>query len=187
MTKAGLKLRIGGDPNNPKHWENCTVGFNCKRHVHLERIKDTDFDASQFTCDEDENSSNWDSDETLTINGIITRLLNIKTNTTPIVLQFKDAFYPPESLASYRGYYEELCITPNTDVNAKEVTVTEFVKKLNNILGKELTGWKGGEFTMSPSTSVWVDNQGESNSQAAVDVQLADGVAVILTKTVNEI
>lgn len=32
-------LRIGGNPNNVKDWEECTIDSGCKRHVHLETIK----------------------------------------------------------------------------------------------------------------------------------------------------
>lgn len=32
-------LRIGGNPNNVKDWEECTINVGCKRHVHLETIQ----------------------------------------------------------------------------------------------------------------------------------------------------
>lgn len=186
MTNTQLKLKIGGDPANPKHWENCTVGANCKRHVHLERIKDQDFDASLYELQEtDADYPDWDEDQTLTISSLINRLLVITPTSIPVVVKFLGSFYPPAELISYRGYYEDLAITPNMDTDAKEVTVSQLITKLNNIIGEELTGWKGGKFEMTQHTSVWVDVSGDVNNQAAVDVQVADGVAVILTKTVS--
>jgi hypothetical protein len=32
-------LRVGGDANNPKDYENCSSVGDCQRHVHVEKIK----------------------------------------------------------------------------------------------------------------------------------------------------
>ena len=42
LNTKGKVLRIGGNPNNPKDYETCTVtDHTCPRHVHIERIKKT--------------------------------------------------------------------------------------------------------------------------------------------------
>lgn len=42
MAKVEKVLRVGGNPNNPKDWEVCTVTDHvCPRHVHIERISKT--------------------------------------------------------------------------------------------------------------------------------------------------
>ena len=39
MSKAVKYLRVGGDANNPKDYENCNSVGDCQRHVHVEKIK----------------------------------------------------------------------------------------------------------------------------------------------------
>lgn len=189
MAKQTLTLRIGGNPNNPKDWEKCTVGANCKRHVHLDRFKDgTTFDDLGI-IEDNETGEGWDNDENLTIGEITARLgkLGNLPQTAPVVVQFKGAFYPPSELISYRGDYSELAITPNMDADDDTVvTVNQFHKQLSKVVGKELVGWKGGEFKMTGWTRVWVDQMGEYNQQAVVNIKLIDGVVALLTKTIED-
>lgn len=165
------QLLIGTNPEKAKNWEICKTDKNCTRHVHLDKLTDG-------TTFED-----WDNNKNLTISEITTRLspLNKFPRTAPIVVQFKGGYYYPSELVSYRGDYSELCITPDTK-NTKTVTVGEFYNQLKNVIGKELTGWKGGEFHMTGWTPVWVDYSGEYNQQAVVNVKLIDGIVVLLTK-----
>ena len=78
---------------------------------------------------------------------------------------------------SYRGYYAETAIagTENPDSitqkifrdelafkKVKNVTVAQMLADAKSAVNETFTGWKGGEFTMRPSTDVWVvEEQGE--------------------------
>lgn len=74
---------------------------------------------------------------------------------------------------SYRGYYDQLAFEP-TD-NAK---VSEMLKCAEESLGKEFTGYKGGEYTMDKHTDVWLahyGNSGEMLSPLAIAFMLGGG------------
>lgn len=75
--------------------------------------------------------------------------------------------HAPTGVCSYRGYYEDLAIQHEQKYG---VTVAEFLKMLEEANGATFTGWKGGEFTMSDETAVWVANAGRSHGVAIVDV-----------------
>lgn len=75
----------------------------------------------------------------------------------------------PTGVGSYRGYYTDLAIGHGYGVD--ECTVGQLILMLENAIGKKFTGWKGGEFLMTPTTEVWVANPGEIGSEI---VGLAD-------------
>ena len=52
---------------------------------------------------------------------------------------------------SYRGYYHDLAFEP-----ALNVTVGEMLEAARSALGQTFEGYKGGEFTMTESTDVWI-------------------------------
>lgn len=42
MAVSGKFLRVGGNPNNPKDWEQCSGNPTCPRHVHIQKaVKDS--------------------------------------------------------------------------------------------------------------------------------------------------
>lgn len=59
---------------------------------------------------------------------------------------------------SYRGYYSDLAL----ERCKGKVTVAELTEMLRGVLGKELTGYKGGEYLMTHDTPVWMANEGET-------------------------
>lgn len=65
------------------------------------------------------------------------------------------------------------------NIEHKEPTIQELLTELKSAIGKEYTGWKGGEFRMDENTPVWVANSGNSGHTAIVDV-LDEGWQVIL-------
>lgn len=120
-----------------------------------------------------------------TVKGLINRLQELEASQNNIIyVQFREQVYPAYGLISYRGDYSELCITP---IGSEEyaLTVAEFTEKLINIVGETVTGWKGGEFTITAATPVWVDNAGDASDIAPVEVQNVEGVTVILTEKIN--
>ena len=46
-------------------------------------------------------------------------------------------------------------------------------------MSQEFTGWKGGEFTMSKRTPVWVSNSGVASNSAVIEI-VDDGYQVII-------
>ena len=93
----------------------------------------------------------------------------------------------PTSLDSWRGSYSELALGyklsgyDNTQEHFADKTSTELLSHLKETIGKEFTGWKGGEFTMNENTPVWVANSGNSGNTAVVGVLDADWQIVIIT------
>lgn len=61
------------------------------------------------------------------------------------------------------------------------MTTSEFLKMLKETVGKEFTGYKGGEFTMDENTPIWVANYGNSGNTAVIDVIDEDYKIILVT------
>lgn len=72
----------------------------------------------------------------------------------------------PGAVASYRGYYDHLAISPSD----KPRTVRDLVDELAACVGKVFEGYKGGDFRMTRDTPMWVSPYGESHSTAVTGV-----------------
>lgn len=59
---------------------------------------------------------------------------------------------------SNRGYYSDLGLTP---VKGR-MKVSEALKLVKECLGKEFYGYKGGDFTMTKTTPLWISEYGLS-------------------------
>jgi len=92
-------------------------------------------------------------------------------------VRFDFEYLFPTELDSWRGSYAELALNFKSEGN--EMTVTAFYNMLKEAIGKEFTGYKGGEFIMNEDTPVWVANYGNSGSTAVVEV-VDNGHTVIL-------
>lgn len=60
---------------------------------------------------------------------------------------------------SYRGYYDELAFTPVIE----DTPILEFINSLKDALNKSYNGYKGGEYTMTEDTTVWLTEYGSSS------------------------
>lgn len=91
----------------------------------------------------------------------------------------------PTTLDSWRGSYSELALGyklsgyDNNDEHFTQTTAETLLSELKSAIGKEFTGWKGGEFTMDEDTPVWVANSGNSGNTGIIDV-VDDGWRIIL-------
>lgn len=65
------------------------------------------------------------------------------------------------SFCSYRGYYSDLAIEKGISC----ATAGTLLTACNEIMGQELTGYKGGEYMMGVSTPVWVADYGETGDK----------------------
>lgn len=93
------------------------------------------------------------------------------------------AFLRPTSVDSYRGYYDQLALGYTEKDGAPKVT--DLINQLEQAKHGTFTGWKGGEYDMTPTTLIWAANRGESGSQAIVGVK-DDGWRCDHMKPVNE-
>ena len=107
----------------------------------------------------------------------VEHLLTTKKGDESVVYDFGYLF--PTEIDSWRGSYSELALDYKTDGNRK--SLTDFCSMLKGAVGKEFTGYKGGEFIMNKNTPVWVSNYGESSNTAVIDV--VDGGYQILIIT----
>lgn len=91
----------------------------------------------------------------------------------------------PTTLDSWRGSYDELALGyklsgyDNNDEHFSKTTAEALLNELKSAIGKEFTGWKGGEFHMNKSTRVWVANPGNAGNTGIVEV-VDDGCRIIL-------
>jgi len=78
------------------------------------------------------------------------------------------------SVDSYRGYYSDLALGYEFERAAlggariEPPKAGELRKDLAHAVGGTFGGWKGGDFTMTRDTRVWVDNPGDCHSIAIV-------------------
>ena len=118
----------------------------------------------------------------LSIGTLIEKLSEIpidqKDNPPVIIFDFCRSY--PTSIDSWRGIYSELALDHNQNYSSKKpMALPDFIEMLKNCDGATFTGYKGGEFTMSLETPIWVDNYGQSTRTAVVGV-MNDGYHVVL-------
>ena len=74
----------------------------------------------------------------------------------------------PHHVSSYRGYYEDLAIEMTGD--GDRPTVASLGVMLEAAVNQRFTGYKGGDFTMTRHTRVWLSNYGECTGALVVGV-----------------
>lgn len=128
----------------------------------------------------------FDKSDQLTLGEIISKCEVIKAkgyklydNSEPRVY-FDFAHLRPTSLGSWRGSYGELALG-YADHDKEPPVLSEFIEMLKRADGDTFHGYKGGEFTMSRHTPVWVANYGDSNETAIIDVLDKDYMVILVT------
>lgn len=84
---------------------------------------------------------------------------------------------------SWRGSYNLPAIDYVED-NSYEITIEKAIENLNTLEGKEVEGWKGGEYILSLSVPIFIANGGDSNYCTAVvgyNVDKEDKTLYLLT------
>lgn len=84
----------------------------------------------------------------------------------------------PTDFDSYRGIYAELAIGFKFE---GRMLLSDFIESAKSCVGQTFEGYKGGEYTMSLDTPVWVANYGNSGSTAVVGVFDEGCRTIILT------
>ena len=94
----------------------------------------------------------------------------------------------PIGLSSWRGSYAELAINYGLsgydNDNASQfahLDLAEFRKELEEAVGKTFQGWKGGDFTMTLDTPLWVANDGNVGNTGVVGILNRNYEVIILT------
>lgn len=122
---------------------------------------------------------------------IVSELCNFDRNQKVIIRLFdneSDTYQDVESnfnCTSWRGSYDLPAISYEpVNHTSTSYTITEIINNINNSQGKEVTGYKGGEFTLSMNDIIYVANYGSSNnSTAIVDIIEENGLVVCITQT----
>lgn len=109
--------------------------------------------------------------------GEVILLLNAASPTDIVKLDFTGE--TPHGLDSYRGYYEDLSLDYACESPA--MRVGRLLKMFEDAVGKTYQGYKGGDFTMSTKTLVWVAPYGNTG-RMLTDIKSENGVTTIITK-----
>ena len=102
----------------------------------------------------------------LTLGDLISKLMSLPTGT--FVFYDFCGLRPTTEIGSYRGIYAHLSIGW-TDTGV--ITVEQLVEALVEADGQTYDGYKGGKYTMSKDTPVWVARSGCADATAIVDVR----------------
>lgn len=82
----------------------------------------------------------------------------------------------PTKLHSYRGIYEHLALGYD---DKSDITVFSLVEILNQAVGKKFNGWKGGQYTMTYKTPIWMANANESDGKIITGLRFEDGGIIL--------
>lgn len=107
-----------------------------------------------------EQSENTRSRYHLTLGELISFLRDVEDRNKTVEL---DVGGSPDNPHSYRGYYSDLGIDAGEPKDVWEV-----LSMLENVLDKELTGYKGGQFTMGAATPLWKAEWGTSRGSRPI-------------------
>lgn len=117
--------------------------------------------------------------------GKLCHLLSKQPPENRVVFDF--CYFCPDlkSICSYRGFYEDLAIGYDEPSFGDGPTVDTLRKKLEELLGTTMTGYKGGDYTIKDDTAVWVANWSNCGSTAVVNVEEVDSETVIVTRKIS--
>lgn len=124
----------------------------------------------------------------LTLEKLLNLLKDIPTEwgKEPVDIRFDFGTAYPIGFSSWRGNYREVAINYSlSGYDGKQFAHTDlkdFVVMIQKSIGKEFYGWKGGDFTMTEDTPVWVANDGNVGNTAVVGIKNEDYTVIILTE-----
>jgi len=87
----------------------------------------------------------------------------------------------PSAPESYRGYYCDLSFPPSST----PITVGLLLNEAEEAIGKEFTGYKGGEFEMHADTPLWASAYGSASGLAIMGLKAVGNSVVLLTKQID--
>lgn len=96
------------------------------------------------------------------------------------IVQFSNGSYPAEG-GSYRGYYTDYAFNETHE----PITVDKLICLCKLTVGKELEGYKGGQFLMDYDTPLWKSPYGICTQIAIADFAFSDNKLILITKERN--
>lgn len=89
----------------------------------------------------------------------------------------------PFGIAAYRGDAEQVAMVCTVRSTGSPVKLYWLVELLEKAIGYQLTGWKGGLFTVTHTKEVYVvTDVSQTSTERVVDIVAADGHVYIKTK-----
>ena len=118
----------------------------------------------------------------MSANDIIEKLKEFESTNKLVVIEMNNEIYTSDFDAdSWRGSYSLPAIGYSYDNSG--VSIETAIDNLNEANGREVTGYKGGEYQLNADDPIFVANYGESNNcTAIIDVVEIENYIVCLTK-----
>lgn len=113
---------------------------------------------------------------TMTLGDIIAKL---KRCAPEDYLTFDFGYFAPCGIGSWRGDYADLALR----YEATSTTVGDVLPKLEAAIGKDFSGWKGGQYRGAQDTPVMVGNPDEAHETRIVKIVRHDNTISIVTTT----
>src|SRR5690606_7997246 len=88
----------------------------------------------------------------------------------------------PGEIMSYRGYYRFPAVEPTDD----GCTAGEFLSRVRDAIGRTVEGYKGGDFTMTRHSPLWVSDYGTASGRGVVGVKIEDDQVVLETAIIAD-
>mgnify|MGYP001607367860 CR=1 FL=1 len=136
-------------------------------------------DMQKFVDAIDVSARSSRKDYHLTLGKAIAMLESLPTD---MQVKFDCGPVAPYDPHSYRGYYSDLAFERGNDT----VLVSDFLSQCRAALGAVFEGYKGGDFTMDNDTPLWASEYGRCSGIAIIDLQVREGMAVLVTKQIDE-
>lgn len=119
---------------------------------------------------------------TLTIRELINAVKNCgikKEDGSYKAIMFDFCTAIPTNFDSWRGSYDLLALNykltgRDNHEGLQEMRANDFIDMCEKTIGKEFTGYKGGEYVMNEHTAVWIDNYGAYTETGLVGVKSDD-------------
>lgn len=91
-------------------------------------------------------------------------------------IMFDFCYAVPTTLRSYRGSYDQLALGwDDASRSGRWPTVADLLTNLRAALVAHFGGYKGGNYSMTKETPVWVDNWGDASSTCIVAIEIERG------------
>ena len=101
-------------------------------------------------------------------------------------VRYDFARFYPNDIFSWRGSYDQLALNYARDFrNDPPKRLSEFLTMLEQAVGADFDGYKGGEYTMDLDTCVWVDDWGDYTSTGITGITY-NGTDVIENSAIAE-
>ena len=132
-------------------------------------------------------AESFDESGQLTLGELLLKLKAIPDKKGDKNVYFDFGSAVPTDFNSWRGSYAEIALGyaltgyDSTGDKREAPKLSELIKATEEAIGTTYNGWKGGDYTMTKNTSVWVANRGNSDETGIVGVLDNDWNVVLLT------